>query len=448
MSTMAPNILFIFTDQQSAGALSCAGNAHLHTPHMDALASSGVRFEQSYCAAPVCGPSRASVATGRLPHEHGALVNDLAPDPAIPSFGEVFRDAGYSTAWSGKWDMRAIRGFDGLHDADAPLGLGIRADAHVTDRAVDFLARKHDRPFFLGVSLTNPHDICYWIMQRSTPAGELTPETIRLKQAADGIQFDLPEGQDGLPPLPPNFEIDPEEPGFIRKCRRRPYYGQEGTFTHDWNVDTWRAYLHAYYRLTERVDVQVGRLLDALREAGLEEDTLVLFTSDHGEGMAAHRWVAKLMLYEEPSKVPFIVSWPGRIPAGRVDGDHLVSGLDVFPTLCDWAGVSCPEVTGTSLRPLVEDPEPPGRPFLVSELHPDYEDLDMQARMVRTPRHKYVAFSEGSTPEMLFDLEQDPGETRNLAREPEAGASLDQHRARLRQWCAQTGDAFALPHVE
>ena len=90
-----PNVLFVFTDQQSARAMSCAGNPHLHTPHMDALAAAGTRFAQAYCAAPVCGPSRASLVTGRLPHEHGVLVNGMTPDPAVPNIGELFRHAGY-----------------------------------------------------------------------------------------------------------------------------------------------------------------------------------------------------------------------------------------------------------------------------------------------------------------------------------------------------------------
>ena len=424
-----PNVLFLFTDQQSARAMSCAGNPHLHTPHMDALADAGVRFEQAYCAAPVCGPSRSSLATGRLPHETGVQVNGLTPDASIPNIGELFGRAGYHTAWSGRWHLPGngpeIRGFECLHDPDARLSLGAVGDGHVADVAIDYLRQERDQPFFLGVSLCNPHDICGWIMGQP-PA---------------------PESDAGLPPLPPNFEVDPEEAKFIGKCRRRTYYGQEGTRTWDWSTAQWRNYLNAYYRFTEQVDVQVGRLLETLRATGLEDHTLVLFTSDHGEGMAAHRWVVKLMLYEEPTRVPFMVRWPGQIPAGRVDDTHLVSGLDVLPSLCDWAGVDFPEVTGISLRPLVENPQQAGRPFLVSELCPDTEDLSMQGRMLRTQRYKYIAFSEGQNAEMLFDLEEDPGETQNLALNADARRELDRHRALLRQWCMQTSDPFITTDV-
>ena len=159
--------------------------------------------------------------------------------------------------------------------------------------------------------------------------------------------------------------------------------------------------------------------------------------------MAAHRWVTKLMLYEEPLRVPFIVRWPGKIPAGVVDGQHLVSGLDVLPTLCDWAEVYFPQVTGNSLRPLVENPGQEGRSFLISELHPDTEDLKMQGRMLRTQRFKYVVFSQGQAAEMLFDLEADPGETCNLALDRAWSGKLEQHRALLRQWCVHQDDSFA-----
>ena len=424
-----PNILFLSTDQQSSRALSCAGNPHLHTPHMDALAAAGVRFDQAYCGAPVCGPSRASLMTGRMPHETGVLVNGMTPDPAIPNMGELFRRAGYRTAWSGGWHLPdsgpQIRGFECLHDADIRLGHGSLADAHVTDRAIDFLQLDHDRPFFLGVSLCNPHDICRWLVSRPS----------------------APQSEAGLPPLPSNFEPDPAEAEFIGQCRQSDYC-QGGTHTSDWNELQWRNYLKSYYRLTEEADVQVGRLMATLRATGLERETLVLFTSDHGEGLAAHRWVCKLMLYEEPVRVPFVVSWPGVIPAGVVDAEHLVSGLDVLPTLCSWAEVDFPEVTGISLRPLIENRREAGRTFLVTELHADMEDVEeMQGRMLRTRRYKYVVFSRGRNAEMFFDLGEDPGETRNLALEVEGDAELDRHRALMRQWCAQTGDSFAATDV-
>jgi arylsulfatase A-like enzyme len=146
--------------------------------------------------------------------------------------------------------------------------------------------------------------------------------------------------------------------------------------------------------------------------------------------------------------VPFIARWPGSVPAGVVDREHLVSGIDVLPTLCDYAGVEFPEVTGMSLRPLIDNPQAPGRPYLVAELCPDTKDLTMQGRMLRTARYKYVAFSRGRDPEMLFDLREDPGETRNLARDPARRGELERHRASLRSWCVQSRDSFVVAEGE
>ncbi len=363
----------------------------------------------------------------------------------MPTLGEIFGDAGYDTAWTGRWCVPDngpdIRGFDCLHDTNQPLGQGMFSDSHVADCAIDYLGRDHEKPFLLGVSLCNPHDICYWVMQQSTPQGELDAHTVALKTEADSLPFDFPtEGE--FPPLPDNFAIDPNEPEFITQCRKRPHYGQEMTFTWDWDEPVWRRYLHAYYRLTELVDIQVGRVMTALRESGLEEDTFVVLTSDHGEGMAGHKWVVKLGLYEEPMRVPLIFSHPGNIPASTSNVNTLSSGIDILPTMCDYTSVPCPAVTGISLRPFINHAELQGRTCLVSEFHPDSSNLDLQGRMARSERHKYVAFSHGTNPEQLFDLESDPGEKINLALGADPLPVLDDHRSILAEWLAAHDDPF------
>ena len=168
-------------------------------------------------------------------------------------------------------------------------------------------------------------------------------------------------------------------------------------------------------------------------------------TSDHGEGMARHRWVVKLMLWESVVSVPLTLSWPGAIPRGRVR-NQLASGLDLLPTLCDYAGLPVPAgVVGRSLRGAVEE-DGPGRDYVVTELHPDDQDLAFAARIVVSEGHKYAAFSDGRPREVLFDLEADPGETRNLAADPSRAHALATHRRYLRQWIEETGDHdFPLP---
>jgi len=411
--------------------MSAYGNRYLKTPHMDSIAAHGVRFEKSYCTAPVCGPSRSSLVTSRMPHVTGVNVNGQTPDPSLPNMGRVFRDAGYATAWAGKWHLPKsypqgpVPGFEYLPVPDGTkFRLGAQTDAPVADEAIEFLRRRHERPFLLGVSLHNPHDIC-WSVREDPPA---------------------PIDERRLPPLPANFEIDPNEPEFIRVCRQRTKYGPEILYTKDWDETRWREYLYQYYRHAEEVDAEIGRILATLREQGLEDDTFIVFTSDHGEGAAAHHWVVKLMLYDEPATVPLVVSWKGVTPAGRVDRTHLVSGLDVLPTMCEYAGVRLrDDFEGTSLRPLIENPQLAGREFVVTELASDSQDLTKKGRMVRTRRYKYIAFSFGARREMLFDLVADPGEMKNLALGDSAQGELARHRALLRRWIAATGDDFQLP---
>ncbi len=427
-----PNVLLIMTDQQTLKASSAYGNPHLRTPQMDSLAAAGVRFTNSYCTSPVCGPSRSSLITGRMPHETGVNVNGQTPEAAIPNLGQIFRRAGYETAWAGKWHLpasyprgphAAVPGFDYL-PVPNPTGLGGQTDDPVADEAIKFLRRKHDRPFLLSVSLHNPHDICHWTGRKPVDHPHV----------------------DECPPLPSNFAPDPNQPEFIADCRRRTYYGPENTHTKNWDSDQWRRYLYAYYRFTEQVDKTIGRVLAALARQGLRDDTLIVLTSDHGEGSAGHQWVVKLMLYEEPVTVPLIVSFPGVTPAGAVDETHLVSGLDVVPTLCDYTGVRPPDkLTGMSLRPLIENPPLPGREFVVSELQPFPKQPHRKGRMLRTHRYKYVAFSDGRRGEMFFDLKHDPGETRDLARDGQVREELNRHRGLLRAWVHKTQDEFRVP---
>lgn len=441
-----PNILVILTDQQTWGAISAHGNPHLHTPHIDSLIRSGVSFRNAYCPAPVCGPARGSLLTGRLPHETGVEVNGPGVKLGVPTLGEHFRDGGYHTVYAGKMHLGPsykkgvqsagdAQGFEFLADEyppNIPPQLGTDTDPIWTEQATAFLkgrktrASSAEQPFLLVASLHNPHDICYWVMDHHH-------------------LVDIPPDAD-LPPLPANFQPMQDEPEFVGLCRRRTDYGPEMSWTHGWDEDHWRRYLYAYHRLAERVDRQIGKLLAALEESGLNDETLVILTSDHGEGVAAHRWVTKLMLWEEVVRVPFVVRLPGAVPENQLDTKHLVSGLDLVPTLCDYAGLPVPAgVRGQSLRPLIGDPSLPGRECVITELQAFMDDETKKARMIRTARYKYIVFSQGRRPELLFNLEIDPGETQNLAYRPAYREVLSQHRALLRQEMESTADPFRFP---
>ncbi|MCY4665468.1 MAG: sulfatase-like hydrolase/transferase [Acidimicrobiaceae bacterium] len=454
-----PNVVLLITDQQTRATLTAYGNDRTRTPHMDELAAGGVAFEKSYCSSPLCSPGRASIVTGQMPHTAGVDVNDLPVRDGIPNLGEIFSGAGYETVWAGKWNLPesfptepdAIPGFGNLEWQRRPYpsteqiisgdfspvaeqepyrDLGASMDADITDAAVRYMAEAPREPFLLAVSLYNPHDICFWIIDRDHDMLPAVP----------------PEAS--LPDLPDNFDAVANEPEFVRWMRKQeavvPGYGwNELRWTDSWDERHWRRYLYVYFRLVEMVDIQVGRVLNAISDTGIQDSTLVALTSDHGEGVAAHRWATKQMLYEEPVTVPLVLRWPGMIPAERFDRSHLASGVDIVPTLCEYAGMEGPEgLAGESLRPVIDDPTLGGRDFVVAELQPDPFRMELKGRMLRTRRYKYMAFTAGADAEMLFDLETDPLETVNLARSAGHEDVLAEHRALLTAWARRTNDPF------
>lgn len=442
-----PNILFIFTDQQTMNTMSCYGNPYVNTPNMDRLANEGVMFLNSYCTSPVCGPARSSLLTGCMPHETGRNINDNTsiPHPDLPNMGNLFREAGYDTKWAGKWHMPEsypirkhrhqtfeVPGFDLIpfyeyEDPAAPWGYGKDTDGPLADATIEYLNSEHEQPFLLVVSLHNPHDICF-IVDKWDEFGSFI----------DGIPAD------SLPPLPDNFEVIENEPDIIRICRsEKTIYNGAPRLAAEFDELRWRNYMYNYYRLTEMVDTEIGRILKALDENGLTENTLIVFTSDHGDGNASHKWVQKVNSYEESTSVPFIVSWRNVTPHGVKNNTNIVSGTDVLPTLCDYAGLDIPErITGMSVRPVIENPEAEWREFAVTEIQPFNRLPDIKARSIRTLQFKYTLFSHGEKHEQLFDMANDPGEIVDLADNPDYQSILEEHRDLLNNWMIKTNDDF------
>lgn len=462
-----PNVLLIFTDQQHIGMMSAMGNPYLHTPNMDRLARRGVMFKNAYCTSPVCGPARSSIVTGRMPHETGVEWNGDSIHSDIKNVGELFRQAGYQTTWGGKWHLpesypqrtkariKHIRGFDLLpfkNPDDEPWMLGAETDPPLTRAVVNFLGEQDpSQAFFLAVSYHNPHDICFYARKD----GWVSPEDSLLEIRHYGFEYQLPDVVgthpsefEALPPLPPNHPIEIDEPEFITtKRHQHNEYGLETKLANQEFGDLeWRGYLNAYLRLTELVDVEIGKVLDALEANGLDENTIIVFTSDHGDGAAAHKWSAKLSLYKEASMVPLLVSFPGVIPTQQIDETHLVSQIDIVPTLCDYAGIEVDVAfTGKSLRPILEQPTAPWREQVIVELADYKPDPSRKGRMVRTDQFKYTTFTTGARHEQFFDLSQDPGETKSLIEDPAYQEEIEQHRQLLSQWIIQTKDNFPFP---
>lgn len=438
-----PNILFLFTDDQRFGTLRALGHPDIRTPTLDALAARGTCFTHAHimggsCPA-VCMPSRAMLHTGRtLYHlqEQGQEV------PAAHTLlGETLRAAGYHCFGTGKWHNGAAA-FNRSFDAGAEIFFGgmedhwnvpafdfdpsgrysarraccpnpwlsnevrLRACDHVTagkhsselfaDAAVQWLG-SYDAaaaPFFLYLSFMAPHD------PRTMP-----PEYLALY---DPEQIRLPPNHMGAHPFD-NGELHIRDEQ-LEKWPRTP--------------EAIRRHLAEYYAMITHADAQMGRVLDVLRRRGLLDNTLIVFAGDNGLALGQHGLMGKQNLYDHSVRVPLLFAGPG-VPRGE-QRDSLCYLLDVFPTLCDLAGVPVPgSVEGRSLLPALRSPQQPVR----DSLYLAYRGLQ---RAVTDGRHKLIEYVVGGRrTTQLFDLEADPWELRNLAADPAQAAALAALRAQL-----------------
>ncbi len=426
------NILLITTDQQSATMLSCSGNQDLATPNIDSLAEDGARFEKAYAAQPLCIPQRCSWYTGLMPHQHGVTFN--SPDePLCASFmmGQIFRDAGYATGYSGKWHINVPEQDKSRHGFDWMSNIRCNgADTEIISDFRRFLKEDGNKPFLFSASFNNPHNIC---------------------EATSGGPF--PDGNPGmvenleqLPPLPDNFCIPEREPSVIREVQ--DMYRAKNYPTANWDETRWRLHRWFYCRITEIVDHRIGELLQVLRQDGHLDDTLIVFTSDHGDGNAHHQWNQKQVLYDEAARVPFVVAQPGS-GLGRIEARQLVNtGIDLIPTLCGLTGIECPtHLEGRDWSALLSNadlPQQRDHVIVETEFGTFGQPSGYMGRAVRTSRYKYMIYDRGDNREFFVDMEDDPGETINLAGNPDHQEELDRHRALLRDYIVRTDDIFPI----
>ena len=246
-----------------------------------------------------------------------------------------------------------------------------------------------------------------------------------------------------LPPLPNNYAIQQNEPAAIEAHLSPRAVTPAITMRQEYDERAWRINRWIYHRLTEKVDSHIAAILDGLNKAGLAENTVVIFTSDHGNMDASHRLASKSLFYEESVGVPLILTYKGHISAGRTDRTHLVStGLDILPTLCDYAGVKRPDhLLGKSLRPLAEGRRVDHwRSYVASE--------NGYTRMIRSQRYKYCAFDETNSKESLVDMQYDPGEMRNLVDDPNFQQVLAAHRRLLADWSRISNDKDGSKYIK
>jgi arylsulfatase A-like enzyme len=407
-----PNILLFLTDDHGAWAAGCYGNSEVRSPVIDRLAAEGTRFANVFTPSPVCSPARACLLTGRTPSQVGLHDYLEEAEPAIGEFdwlanevtlAQLLQRARYYCGLSGKWHLgrsfETPRGFDwafglpGLqgrhietftyHKNGQPITLTGNKTRIITDMAMEFLDQAPtDRSFFLNVGYIATH----------SPYDNQEPELVQ--SYADATFRDIPDTVEHPWRKNEGFPSTGEVPRSEKERRFRNYYAA----------------------VTD-IDRNVGRIVEQLKQTGRLDNTLVIYTSDHGLALGHHGFWGKgnstrpLNMYDTSLRVPLVMRWPGQIPAGRVI-DRCVDHYDTFKTLCDIVGVQLDKsrnYPGASYRSMLTGQSQQWNDVKFGE----YGDL----RMVRTPKRKLVRrYPDG--PDDLFNLESDPQETSNLAADP------------------------------
>jgi arylsulfatase A-like enzyme len=447
-----PNVIFIMTDDQRQDAMSAYGNPILKTPHMDSIGAGGVRLTEFFVTNALCEPSRASFLTGLYSHTHGVLTNGGGPDfadhPGLRSdqqtFVHLLRVAGYHTGIVGKWHLASPpTGFDqwvvfpgqGQYNDPVMIANGARvkmrghADDVTGDQALEFLrTRPKDKPFCLLYQFKSPH--------RSWMPAE------RYAHVFDDVMI----------PVPRTFEDRlAGRPDALRRAEMAiadmPDFAERGVLPSLPREERKRRNLEElvknYYRVLLSVDENVGRVLRQLEADGLTQNTIVAYTSDNGFFLGEHGLFDKRLMYEPSIRVPMVVKYPARIPAGRVDNAHMSLNIDVAPTLLDLAGLEVPRwMHGKSMVPILTGAAAPSwrDAFLYEYYEFPAEHCVRKNRGVRTSRWKLIHFWEQPEEWELYDLRNDPDETQNLAYDRQHAAVVAQLKKRLAELRRESGD--------
>ncbi len=435
----APNILFIMTDDQRPDTIHALGNDEIRTPNLDQLVHRGTTFTRAITAIPICVASRAELLTGRDGRLNGKKDFGFSPKEGVASLGTVMHDAGYETCYVGKWhtrgrpsthgyetveglfssgggkfpltfpkdwkgmDVTGYRGWifqtdDGKKFPEKGVGLTPNISDDFTDAAIRFLNRRSDRPFFLHVNYTAPHDPLF------------VPEGYEGKYTAESVS------------LPVNFKTDHPFDHGNAMGRDEVLYNYPRT------KQQTKEGLAVYYAVIEHLDAAVGKLLDDLESKGLDDETIVIFSSDHGLAMGSHGLRGKQNMYEHSIGVPLIFAGPN-IPEKKLIAAQCYL-RDLYPTICDFAGATIPEtVQGKSIVPVIE-----GKQKTIHDVV--FGNFKDSQQMVRTDRWKYIRYPIVKK-EQLFDLDNDPSELINLVDDQEHALILNQLRTKLSAWEAE-----------
>jgi len=441
-----PNILLIHSDQHRYDCVGVNGHPLVQTPNLDRLAREGVNFSAAFTPAPVCVPSRNSMHFGCWPTEHLAIANPgtEAPRPAkdgLVSYSEVLRGAGYYLASVGKWH---------LHPERQPQAYGFHQ--HIDGSNYRQWRAEQQLP-------PVPHTNGFWgeldpgVTAEQTELGWGASRIIDLLHERSGrqqpffIRWDTSEPHlPNILPEPYCSQISPADippwPSFQDSLANKPYIqGQQRRSWEldDWGWDKWAPIVARYLGQVSLLDAQIGRILDAMDSLGLTDNTLVIYTTDHGDLCGGHGMIDKhYVMYEDVTHVPLIVRWPGQAPAGTSCDAFVSHALDLAKTFCEVAETEAPaSFAGLSLVPLLRGVKENGRDSIISMYFGNQFGLYSQ-RMLRDRRYKLVW--NLTAEDELYDLANDPGELVNLAANASYSRLLAQLRLRLVAWMEDIHD--------
>lgn len=431
-----PNIVYIMTDDHATQMMSAYDNLRAATPNLDRIGEEGIRFRNSFCTNSLCAPARATLLTGKYSHRNGQYGNREIFDGSQRTFPKLLREAGYETAMIGKWHLRSEpTGFDywnvlpgqGAYRDPVLIEMGNEKKHQgyvtdiITDLAIDWVKqRDKTRPFYLSYHHKAPH--AQWVPKADYDRlweNEFIPypenydddESGRARPVRDAANQLVPDMIQRWKAF--GAAMNKEDPGDLR-----------GRALKDW---LYQQYVKDYMRVMVSVDENVGRFMDFLKSEGLDENTVVIYTSDNGMFIGDHGRFDKRLMDEESLRIPLVIRYPKLVKPGRVT-DLFALNVDYAPTILDLAGVAVPpDMQGRSLRPILAGEEPAGwrtRFYYHYYEHPDFQFQDVPPHYgIRTERYKLIHYypteKVTATGWELIDLRADPLELRNVYEQPQ-----------------------------
>jgi arylsulfatase A-like enzyme len=421
-----PNILFILTDDHRYDAFSCMGHPVVKTPNLDRIANEGVNFTNSFCTTSLCSPSRASFLTGQYAHTHGVVTNHTMWNNSNVTFMELIKNAGYDTAFIGKWHMPGdklpnLRGLDEFITITKEGGQGIYYDcplvingvdtprpgkyitSDLTDFALDFIGKKRENPF------------CLYLSHKAVHFGFRPPQ--HMKDLYKSVDLHMP----------------PESDTWVTLTNNQIFVGAPMPMN-----GLYRNYL----RTVASVDEQVGRVLTKLKQMGELDNTIIVYAGDNGHLFGEHGLYDKRNAYEESIRIPFFIRYPKLIKeTGR--REQMILNIDLAPTLLDIIGEPIPSnMQGQSIVSYLKSPILQGRDAFLYEHFPVFPIPIPGIAAVRTKGYKYITYQKGTWDDQLFDLKNDSKELRNIINTSAGKAVLPALQARLDQLKKETGYRF------